>query len=516
MTQRSKKETEAYGDWQTSLDFAISVCSLLKQKGLNPTAVFEPTCGKGHFIQAALTVFPNIKKVFAVEIHPPYVEEAETYLAGHAATRKDFQYAVYLDNIFQFDFNRIKQNLHNDALLILGNPPWVTNSQLSKIDGPKSLPPKTNYKNAKGIDAITGKGNFDIAESICNLMFSQFSDYKESVMAFLVKNAVIKNLITHQGYEAGAKVGAFEQYIFDAKKEFNVSVAAALLLCKINHRKQSSCIAYDFYSKRQIARFGWTNNKFVSNIETYARYAGIDSLSPLVWRSGIKHDCSKVMELSLENGRYVNGLSETVSIENELIYPLLKSSDIGNGFHGQIRKYVLLPQKNITDNTDHLAQTNPKAYSYLSAHAHLLDARKSIIYKNKPRFCIFGLGDYSFSKHKIVISSLYKSAPFSLISEIDGKPAMVDDTCYMLGFNNLQFARITLSILRSPIVRSFIESISFADAKRIVNRELLMRIDLLKASGLVDLNAFSPEDIAAYRAYLRTHQQPEQASLFNI
>ena len=35
----------------------------------------------------------------------------------------------------------------------------------------------------------------------------------------------------------------------------------------------------------------------------------------------------------------------------------------------------------------------------------LFERRKSIIYKNKPRFSIFGIGDYAFAKYKVGISA---------------------------------------------------------------------------------------------------------------
>ena len=101
----------------------------------------------------------------------------------------------------------------------------------------------------------------------------------------------------------------------------------------------------------------------------------------------------------------------------------------------------------------------PKAYQYLMNHADYLDNRKSSIYKNKPRFCMFGIGNYTFKKHKIIISGLYKQTSFSMVSDIDGKTAVCDDTCYMLGFDDYDVAWLTLQILNSKSVQDFINSI---------------------------------------------------------
>ena len=55
---------EEYGDWQTSMELALSVCRLLKEQGINPHVIVEPTCGKGHFILAALQTFDSIEDIY--------------------------------------------------------------------------------------------------------------------------------------------------------------------------------------------------------------------------------------------------------------------------------------------------------------------------------------------------------------------------------------------------------------------------------------------------------------------
>ena len=40
---------DEYGDWQTNYPLALSVCQMLKNKGINPQVIIEPTCGFGNF-----------------------------------------------------------------------------------------------------------------------------------------------------------------------------------------------------------------------------------------------------------------------------------------------------------------------------------------------------------------------------------------------------------------------------------------------------------------------------------
>lgn len=510
---RSIEEKEEFGDWQTDINFAKAVCLSLKKTGVNPKVIIEPTCGKGNFIKAALSVFDSIKFVIGIDIYKPYIDELSEYLKKLKLSRTDFNYQLYNDDIFKFNFDDIKSQISHLSTLIIGNPPWVTNSDLGQIKS-TNIPDKSNYKKNRGIEAITGKGNFDIAESICNLLFITFGQLSHTRIALLIKNSVVKNILMHQNCDNAYNISDIKQLSFDARKEFGVSVSASLFTTEISNKKDKVCSVYDFYSNSFISSYGWIDNIFVSNIQAYTYSSGIEGTSQLVWRSGLKHDCSKVMELTKHNNHFENGLHEIVDVEENTIYPFLKSSDIGNGYAAdKAHKFVILPQKSISESTDALRNKYPRTYQYLLKHAELLDGRKSIIYKGRPRFCVFGIGNYSFQKYKIVISSLYKSLKFSLVSPIN-KTVLLDDTCYMLGFDDYKYATITLYILNSKVVQDFLKTIYLPDAKRIINRDLLMRIDLLKAVNLVDLKNFTSDEVSSYKKWLKSKIIPIQQELF--
>lgn len=512
--QRTQEARNEYGDWQTSFEFACLVCRYLKRQGVNPQIIIEPTCGKGNFIKAAIATFDNLEEIYGVEIYKPYLDELKIY----TDTLNNVSVHLFNHDVFTYNFNDIKRKIQGKNVLILGNPPWVTNSELSKNNS-ENIPTKYNYRDARGIEAITGKGNFDIAESICNLLIENFTQREgDTYMALLVKNSVIKNIIEHQ-HPLGYRISGINQISFDAKKEFDVSVSASLFSCKIGDGKDDYCSCFDIYAEKQLNSYGWVKENFVSDIEQYNKTSQIDGKSQFIWRSGIKHDCSKVMELTPKEDGLYNGLGEVVNIEDNSVYPFIKSSDIGNGFSGKVRKYLVLPHLNLTEPSTAMKQRLPIAYAYLERHGDLLDGRKSSIYKKKPRFAVFGLGDYSFKPYKVVISALYKSLRFSLLTPIDNKVVMLDDTCYMLGFDNLAYAKITYSILNSQLVQQFISTVSFADAKRVVSTELLMRIDLFKALELLhdnmNIEGVTESDIQQYQMYLNCKNHVESPSLFD-
>lgn len=507
-TTINNRQRREYGDWQTNNEFANSICKYLKEEGVNPQVIIEPTCGVGNFIVAAINVFENIEDIYGIEINAEYLNTLRGRLNEcHGELPK-----VHLlnENIFNVDFNKIKALIRGKNILVLGNPPWVTNSDLGAYES-NNIPIKANFKHVKGLDAITGKGNFDIAEYVTSQMIELINGEKAS-LAFIIKNSVIKNIVYDQKNTARHIVD-IKQLSINALKEFGASVSASLLTLKSDSNGSRECRKYNFYSKKYIKTFGWIGNNFVSDSTKYKATKEIDGKSFLVWRSGLKHDCSKVMELSLKDGKYYNNLNELVDIEDDLVYPFLKSSDVKDEHIKECRKYVILTQHRTNEDTSYIKEKYPKTYKYLSDHAEYFKARKSSIYKGRPEFCLFGIGDYSFKKYKIVISGLYKQTRFSLVSTIDGKPVLVDDTTYQLGFDDILYAETTLRILNSPLVQEFVQSICFEDAKRPINKDLLMRIDLAESAEKLGQGFLGLSD-SEYTDYLRYVQPVKELSLF--
>ena len=452
-----------------------------------PEIVIEPTCGKGNFIVSSLKHFDSVKKVFGIEIYKPYVWESKfniiDYYLNNPTKNKPEIFIIH-NSVFDFDFKTIAKENGTKEILILGNPPWVTNSKLGSLNS-SNLPKKTNFKNHNGLDAMTGKGNFDIAEYITLMMIETFQHQKGNI-ALLVKNTVIKNIVFDQ-FSKQYRISEIEKYCIDSKKEFNVSVEASLFYCKLNSNPSFKCKEFDFYnnSKAKLT-FGWLSNKFVSNIDTYSNTEQIDGKCQFEWRQGIKHDCSSIMELDKVNGHFVNGLKEEFKLENDLVYGILKSSDLKNIVVKETRKFTIVTQKKVGQETNYIKYDLPKTYKYLFEHQEIFNLRKSSIYINKPPFSIFGIGDYSFKPYKVAISGLYKTFHFTLVLPQNGKPLMLDDTCYMLGFDKLEFATYTMILLNSEKTVQFLKSITFPDAKRTFTKDILMRIDILELAKTFD------------------------------
>ncbi|PIY30773.1 MAG: hypothetical protein COZ08_11035 [Bacteroidetes bacterium CG_4_10_14_3_um_filter_42_6] len=134
-------------------------------------------------------------------------------------------------------------------------------------------------------------------------------------------------------------------------------------------------------------------------------------------------------------------------------------------------------------------------------HQAHFDARKSSIYNNKPLFSIFGIGDYSFKPYKVAISGLYKTFHFTLILPQENKPVMLDDTCYLIGFEKVEFAVYSLILLNSDTTVQFLQSVTFSDAKRTFTKDVLMRINLLELGRMIDKQYLADELIKLNEKY---------------
>jgi len=200
----------------------------------------------------------------------------------------------------------------------------------------------------------------------------------------------------------------------------------------------------------------------------------------------VKHDCSRVMEFRREGNSYRNGFDQLIELEHEYLYPMLKSSELANlSTNGPIRA-MLVTQKTVGEETASIRDRAPKTWEYLLSHAALLDKRASTIYRNRPRFSVFGVGSYTFSPWKVAISGFYKHLRFVIVGPCEDKPTVLDDTSYLIPCRDQPEAEHVASLLNSEIAHEFYSAFVFWDAKRPITTEILRRLDLAALARELD------------------------------
>ncbi|MGH9900990.1 MAG: SAM-dependent methyltransferase [Pyrinomonadaceae bacterium] len=483
----SPKNIREWGDFQTPPDLTRRVCDYLAESGLSPRIVIEPSYGVGNFIFAALRRLPSVELVYGVEIQEKYEWQFKVAMLIEALLGRHHNAQIDLQRGSIFTHRFPSEILEAEDILIVGNPPWVTSAELGSLTS-NNLPEKQNIKALNGLDAMTGKSNFDVGEYVLLKMIELLAG-RRGCLAMLCKNSVIKNIMESMP-KSRAGISEVRQLEIDAKREFGVSVDASLLVLTTGARyvRANTCRVFSFNRPDHMTRtFGWTKNKFVSDVEAYEACSYLDGESPLVWRQGLKHDCAQIMELEARGGAAVNGEGESIDVEDERLYWLLKSSDLRGVAAAGARKKVIVTQYRLGEDTASLRQSAPKLWAYLNNKKAHFEKRKSRIYRDRPRFSIFGIGEYAFKPYKVATSGLYKEPCFTLVEPVDGRPVMLDDTCYFLGFEAYEDALFTALLLNSVLVKTFLQSIVFMDAKRPYTKEALMRINLTKAASRISL-----------------------------
>lgn len=480
----NRAQKSEFGDFQTPARLASAVCELLARTISSPATIIEPTCGVGNFLFAAVSRFSTASRTIGLEINPEYIARALSRV------QREFPEAnieLQQADFFGTNWEEVLSN-SNQPILVVGNPPWVTNAHLSKL-GSSNVPQKSNQGGLSGFDAISGKSNFDISEWMLRRLI-ELLDGRRATLAMLCKTSVARKLAMHI-WKSRFGVESISMHLIDSEEHFGASVDACLFVCVLQPAKTCAvCRIYpELSSDNPSSEISYDDGSIIANTEYYERWKCLVGKEWYKWRSGIKHDCSRVMELRSSCLGYVNGLGERVDIEDTHVYPMLKSSDLANGSPMQPRRYMLVTQRAVGEDTRLIEHVAPKTWQYLQNHAALLDKRGSSIYSNQSRFAIFGVGDYSFSPWKVAISGLYKNLRFRVVSPSNGRPVMLDDTCYFIGCGSEEEAEYLASLLNSEPAYQFFSAFVFPDSKRPITADLLRRLDLLALANAVGSGA---------------------------
>ena len=507
-TKKLEQNTKEWGDVQTPNNLVDKVYQILLDTNLDPSVIIEPTLGTGNFILSAPRFFRNLKLIYGVEIQKQHIWCSAFKIIKKALnqeTQEKHRYVIRLihDDIFKHEFNQGILKSDDSNILIVGNPPWVTISELSSLDS-TNLPLKSNIKGFKGIDALTGKSNFDITETIIVKLIKLFSNNKGKI-AILCKNTVVRNILKETN-NSNLRISNIRALNFKAKEYFGKTCNASLFIADFSPKKNdTSCSIADLEEPDKIIKkFGWFKDHFVSDIEKYKLHSQFEGQFPVNWRQGIKHDCATILELQLvSDGKLINKNNEDVEVEDELVYPLLKGSSLRKFYAQDVSRRLILTQTKLSEDTNKIKEMYPKTWQYLMKNKKAFSKRKSRVFQGKPAFSIFGVGDYVFSPYKVALAGFYKKPIFTFVVPINGKPVLFDDTCYYLSFQNYSEALFTCSVLNNSTLIDFLNSIVFIDSKRPFTKEVLMRINfahLVKKTTFTsieeiwNLNNFTPDN----------------------
>jgi hypothetical protein len=496
---RTKRELRVeFGDFQTPTQLATKVCELLARRFPAPSSIIEPTCGVGAFVNAALATFSGIDSIVGIEINDSYADELRRTLKLNSCESK---VRVLTTSFFNVDWLTLRSGL-SEPVLVLGNPPWVTNAALGSLSS-TNVPDKSNFQGHAGLDAITGKSNFDISEYMIRKLVDQFAT-SDATIALLCKTAVARKLLTY-AWSSDLPVYGAEIHHIDALAAFGASVDACLFILRTGGGHEKTCDVFaQMEDTEPSTTLGFDGRDMIADVGLYERWSHLAGRSAYQWRSGIKHDSARVMEFRASDAGLVNGFDEVVDIESTYLYPLLKSSDLANRRESRRDRYMLVPQRAVGEDTSGIQLAAPKTWQYLQRHVEPLDARASSIYRNRPRFSVFGVGPYTFAPWKVAISGLYKRFIFVCVGPLDEKPRVLDDTSYFVPCEREEEARALSYLLNSEVAIEFFSSRVFWDSKRPITVDLLGKLSFSALAQ--DLGLLNEFEAASPRGHERAQR----------
>jgi hypothetical protein len=490
------------GDFQTPVELVRAVMGAIEREARSAVRVLEPACGEGAFVRGLLELNRRHPEIKAFELQREHLAAA-----APLAQREDADVELREANLFETDLRSLRWR-SSGPLLVIGNPPWITSSALGAMDS-GNVPTKRNLLQLSGLDALTGASNFDLTEYVWWKLLTELAD-EQPTICLLSKTSVARRV-----FELSRRLklhfADVRLYRIDARRWFGAAVDACCFVAKVrpNGGSYVASVYDELDSERPTATMGFVGENLVADVAAYRATSFLEGRSAVEWRQGVKHDLAAVMELRRTKRGYTNGLGESVDVEPTALYPLLKSSDVFRSPTPCSDRLVLITQRSLQDDPQRLSELAPKAWKYLMDHAALLDARKSSIYRNRPRFAIFGIGDYSFSPYKVAIAGLYKQPRFRMIGPIEERPVMVDDTCYLISATSAAEAALLCAVFNRPETRQFIDAVAFWDSKRPVTKKLLQRVDVERLIDYVGVDAIQ-EDARVQLSYVqKTSTEPD-------
>ena len=160
--------------------------------------VVEPTVGLGAFISTAPDAARSVPWV-AFDINPAYAQASRQVAEAMGVAAR-----VEVGDAFRLAAADVPE-VAGRSVLAIGNPPWITNAAQAQLTV-ANLPAKRNLFGLRGLDAMTGKANFDVAEAVLLALMAALREAAEMRLAFLLKRSVAMKLARDSARSAGRRV----------------------------------------------------------------------------------------------------------------------------------------------------------------------------------------------------------------------------------------------------------------------------------------------------------------------
>jgi len=403
---------------------------------------------------------------------------------------------------------------------VIGNPPWIRWSYLSTEYRKRTLSLWRKYGlfSLKGHQARLGPGEKDFSMLF---VYSSADNYlkDDGILAFVITLEVFKSKGAGEGFRR-FKIGekgddlkiALVEDMVDLKPFEAAANKTSIFVLQKGAKIKYPVRFVEWKRKKGIGRIKseWSieevlkkttrknlqavpidQEKLCSSWQTMSvsderRLLSLKGGNPYLARLGARVEPYGVFWLSIEEVRPAGLLTiknrpekgkrkikkVTAAVEPELIYPAITGGDITKfGIKSNI--FTLISQNPETREPyleDWMIENAPLTLGYLSQFKDILLSRGSRVVRELAEktafYAMFGIGEYTFSKYKVVWKRMASRLEAVVLSNIQTpfgrKRAISTDTTSIFSLDNKDEAHYLCAILNSELVDSYIRSFSSA------------------------------------------------------
>jgi len=515
----------ALGEYYTPRGVAELAVESMDTDSITTASFLDPGCGSGVFatvcIDRKIAAMKNThdpeeilslitSSVFGIDLNPVAVKSTKlNYLLTllpvlEEAESETIEIPVFLTDALKLTQNETitfnRESFEPLVTHLVGNPPWITWGRLSddiKNQWREKYVNQLDLLPHGGAVSRLGHGNDDISVPyvwVCIHHYLQDNGQASFVLKRdMMKGPAGKLLRTLK--IADRPLNMTQIHDFNKLRPFGDQVGANAAVYTLSA---------DARSTFPINTTSWTNGDTVADFSTAATIRETlsaentsiipldqdDTTSPWIRedaergalgecdqeiRHGVKDDAQDVFSIDRE---------QLDNLESDKIYPYIKSKHaVKYGLFGHELRLVPIQKAN-EDNEDELENQCPKTYQYLTDHREQLEERSSSWLQKGTFYNIFGLGDYTWAKYKIVWCRLGFKPNFAVVSTVEdenlGEKMVIPGDHYMfIATNNKQEAHFLCALLNSSIYQRSLKDIA-SKGKASLSKSVVSQVEIPK------------------------------------
>ena len=219
----------------------------------------------------------------------------------------------------------------------------------------------------------------------------------------------------------------------------------------------------------------------------YQAHEGVNSggANAVFWVEILKRQASGLVEISnITEGQKREVPSETMTIEPDLLYPLIRGRDVKR-WKAEPAAWIIMAQDPIKRrgiDQKEIQLHYPKTYTYLKRFENVLRSRaayKRYFKEDAPFYSMFDVGNYTFAPHKVVWTRMAK-IDAAVIESLYDKPIIPQETVTLVECNTAQEAHYIASLVNSGVFQYAALSYSQAGGKSLGSMHVLGYIRIPK------------------------------------